>query len=340
MASVRKSAGEPASVISSTTPATGIGAPAAPSVAFAQRDGTMSLGKLIDLYMASYAGQDVSRPQRLAWWVAKLGHRTLADLTDDDIFHALEELAARHGRYWAGTDADGETVYKSKDKPLAPATINRYSAAHGAVLSWSIKRRIAPRGWHNPCRSVERRSEDNARVRFLSDKERVALLDACRASTWPQLYLLVMLGLTTGARKGELENLRWRDIDFERRIASIEQTKNGDSRVLPLVPTVLEELQRFAGPPATLLFASKRRPDKSYNFRPVWKKALRAARLKDFRFHDLRHTAASYLAMAGATLLEVAEVLGHRELSVTKRYSHLATEHKANLVNRVLGGIK
>ena len=67
---------------------------------------------------------------------------------------------------------------------------------------------------------------------------------------------------------------------------------------------------------------------------------MKAAGIKNFRFHDLRHTAASYLAMAGATLLEVADVLGHRELSVTKRYSHLATAHKEKLVNRVLGDIK
>jgi hypothetical protein len=144
----------------------GNGASDAPVSSLAQRDGTILISTLIDLYMASYAGRDTSRPQRLAWWQAKLGTVRLSDLTDDDVFRALEELATCHGRYWAGTDADENPIYKAKKKQMAPATINRYAAALEAVLSWSIKGRIAPRGWHNPCRAVERRRENNERVRF------------------------------------------------------------------------------------------------------------------------------------------------------------------------------
>ena len=73
---------------------------------------------------------------------------------------------------------------------------------------------------------------------------------------------------------------------------------------------------------------------------PAWDRALKAAGVKSFRFHDLRHSCASALAQNGATLLEIAEVLGHRQLSVTKRYSHLATDHKTKLINRVLGDIR
>jgi hypothetical protein len=126
MASARESAGGLVSVISSTTSTPGNGTPATPSFAFVRRDGNISIGQLIDLYMASYVGRDVSRPQRLGWWTAKLGHLTLNDLTDDEIFHALEELATRKGRYWAGIDADGAAVYRSKNRPLASAS-NRKS---------------------------------------------------------------------------------------------------------------------------------------------------------------------------------------------------------------------
>ncbi len=69
------------------------------------------------------------------------------------------------------------------------------------------------------------------------------------------------------------------------------------------------------------------------------KKALEDADIKDFRFHDLRHTCASYLAQSGASLLEIAEILGHKQISVTKRYAHLCIEHKSSLINRVLGDI-
>jgi len=71
--------------------------------------------------MAVYSGRDVSRPQRLAWWSAKLGDIELTALTDDHIFQALEDLASRRGRYWVGRDADGKPIYKAKDKPIASA---------------------------------------------------------------------------------------------------------------------------------------------------------------------------------------------------------------------------
>ncbi|ABM93510.1 conserved hypothetical protein [Methylibium petroleiphilum PM1] len=322
-----------------TTPAsvphTGV-PPPAPGV----RDGSIALRHLIDAYMAAYAGRDTSRTQRLDWWVAKLGGVSLADLTDDHVFTALEQLATQRGRYFAGKDADGKPVMKAKRRPLAPATLNRYQAALSAVLTWAQRRRIAPKNWQNPCRHVELKAEKNEIVRFLSDAERTALLAACRKSSWPRLYLLVMMGLTTGARRGELEALRWADVDLERAEAAVHRSKNGDKKVLPLVPAVVDELAKHAGAANALVFPSTRRPDIAYNFDPAWDRALKAAGVKSFRFHDLRHSCASALAQNGATLLEIAEVLGHRQLSVTKRYSHLATDHKTKLINRVLGDIR
>lgn len=349
MATVNESAGETASVISSTTPQlpgtaspedpTSVGCPA--SFSTPARNGAVTIRQLIDAYMAAYVGQDVSRPQRLAWWAAKIGDMPLADLTDDHVFYALEELAAQRSRFYAGVDADGKPIYKAKHQAMAPATINRYAAALGAVLTWAVKKRLAPRGWDNPCRRIERRPEDNEVVRFLSDAERIALLAACKCSTWPKLYLLVLLGLTTGARLGELQRMRWRDLDFERCTCTVSKTKNGDPKILPLTASIIEELRRHSGgAPSCLIFASARRPDVAYNHVFEWHKALKAAGVKAFRFHDLRHSCASYLAQSGATLLEIGEVLGHRQLSVTKRYSHLTTTHKAALINRVLGDIR
>lgn len=310
------------------------------SDALTSRDGAVTIGSLIDAYMAVYCGRDTTRTQRLSWWKMKFGTRSLIDISDDDVFDALEALAVQRGRYFAGLDADGKNIMKAKAKPLAPATINRYQAALSAVLTWAQRRRIAPKNWHNPCRHVELKAEKNEIVRFLSEAERTALLSACRASVWPRLYLLVMMGLTTGARRGELEALRWCDVDLERAEASVLRSKNGDKKVLPLVSVVIEELKRFKAPPATLLFPSRRRPDVAFNFTPAWHAALKTAGVKNFRLHDLRHSCASALAQSGATLLEIADVLGHRQLSVTKRYSHLATAHKSALVNRVLGDFR
>ncbi|HEY3049524.1 MAG TPA: site-specific integrase [Polaromonas sp.] len=242
MATVNNPAGETASVISSTTPQlpgtaspedpTSVGCPV--SFSTPARNDAVTIRQLIDAYMAAYAGRDVSRPQRLAWWAAKIGDMPLTVLTDDHVFYALEELAAQRSRFYAGVDADGKPIYKAKHQAMAPATINRYAAALGAVLTWAVKKRLAPRGWDNPCRRIEHRAEDNEVVRFLSDAERIALLAACKRSTWPKLYLLVLLGLTTGARLGELQRMRWRDLDFERCTCTVSKTKNGDRKILPL----------------------------------------------------------------------------------------------------------
>jgi len=173
----------------------------------------------------------------------------------------------------------------------------------------------------------------------LSEAERTPLFSSCRASHWDKLYLIVLLAITTGARKGELTKLRWNDIDFERRTAYVSTTKNGQPKVLPLTDSVIRELQVFNKNDSHLIFESKVKRDVAYCFTKPWKKALEDAEIKDFRFHDLRHSCASYLAQSGASLLEIADVLGHKQISVTKRYAHLCIEHKSSLINRVMGSI-
>lgn len=111
--------------------------------------------------MGDYAGRDTSRAQRLEYWVATIGDVAIAELSDDDVFDALEALATRRGHYFAGRDALGNRILKAKRQRLAPATVDRYQAALSALLSWAQRRRIAPRNWTNPCRSLEMRSERN-----------------------------------------------------------------------------------------------------------------------------------------------------------------------------------
>jgi integrase len=252
----------------------------------------------------------------------------------------VDRTARPDRRPCARSARGGRAIFKAKPQPIAPATINRYAASLAAVVTWAIRRRIAPRGYVHPCRSVEKRPENNARLRFLSEDERARLLAACRASKWPRLYALVLMALTTGARKSELTGLHWGDVDLEQGVAHVGHTKNGDPRVLPLVPAVVDELRRIAGGRTLLLFPSRLRPDKPYNFEECWRVALRAAHIRGFTFHSLRHSCASMLAANGATLIEIADVLGHRDLKMTRRYSHLTTGHKAALVQRVLGGVR
>lgn len=311
--------------------------------ALPQRDGSITVSHLVDLYMAQYAGRDTTRTQRLTWWVAQVGQLRLDEINDDHMHAALESLNDRAARYYAGKDADGRPVYRAKRKPIAPATINRYSASLSAVFTWAIRRRITPKGWDHPGRRLERRAENNEKTRFLSDDERVRLLQACKASRWPRLYLLALMGLTTGARKGELIGMRWCDVDLAGRLAHVGRTKNGDPKALPLVPAVVAELERFVPDnPAstTLVFCSPRKATRAFSYEGAWQTALKAAKVRDFRFHDLRHSCASLLAQNGATLLEIGDLLGHRQVSMTRRYSHLAATHRTALVNRVLGDLR
>lgn len=299
-----------------------------------------TLKALADDYFAHYEGLDDSRPSRIAWWTNRLGDRPAASITDDDVFEALEELASTPARRYAGIDADGRKIFRVRSDRRAKSTINRYHVALGALFSWAIKRRRMPKGWENPCRKIERQREPAGVVRFLSDAERERLLEACRASSWDRLYLLVILAITTGARRGELMGLQWSDIDLERGCAYVCTTKNGDRRVLPLTSIAIEALQKLPRRSAGLIFGSRSRPKSPFNFEDHWRTARKVAKLPDFRFHDLRHTCASYLAQNGASLLEIADVMGHRQLSMTKRYAHLTINSKASLVNRVLGGIQ
>jgi integrase len=103
---------------------------------------------------------------------------------------------------------------------------------------------------------------------------------------------------------------------------------------------VVEQLERFKAGASSLVFPSRRNPKTAYAFEPLFHAALSAAQIKNATFHTLRHTCASSLAESNASLLEIADVLGHRQLQMTKRYSHLTTGHKSALLKRVLGDVR
>jgi integrase len=147
------------------------------------------------------------------------------------------------------------------------------------------------------------------------------------------------MAITTGARKGELLNLKFSDVDFDRKTAYVQTSKNGQPRVLPLTVEVITELTKFKSQSPQLIFNSEIKPNKPMCFAKQWKKAVDRAEIINFRYHDLRHTCASILAQSGASLLQIADVLGHRQIEVTKRYSHLCINHKQKLINSVLGSI-
>ena len=137
------------------------------------------------------------------------------------------------------------------------------------------------------------------------------------------------------------------DVSLQERRAHLRHTKNGSQRVLPLTGSVVAALRPFYEADAKhfkqvgqrLIFRSDLRPDQPRYFELVWHEALAAAGITGFKFHDCRHTAASYLARHGASLLELADFLGHRQLEMVRRYAHLTVDSKERLVARVLGRV-
>ena len=281
-----------------------------------------TLAELVDRYIRDvipekgrWAASDQIR--QLAWWRAKLGPLSLADVTPARIAEARDKLArdvtARGGQ-------------------RGPATVNRYLAALSHAFAVAVKEW----GWleDSPLRKVTRPREPRGRVRYLSDDERGRLLGECRESGSPDLYCAVVLALSTGARRGEILGLRWGQVDFARRAITLLQTKNGEIRALPLVGHAFDlmvERAKVRRIDTDLVFPG-RKNNRPIDLRTPFETAVKRAGIEDFRWHDLRHCTASYLAMNGATLAEIAEVLGHKTLAMVKRYAHLSQAHTTRVV--------
>jgi len=188
-------------------------------------------------------------------------------------------------------------------------------------------------------RKVTKPKEPRGRVRYLGDEERGRLLEECRKSESPDLYCALVLALSTGARRMEVLGLRWGQVDFHRRAITLLETKNGEIRSLALVGHAFELMDARAKVrriDTDLVFPGRLR-GRPVDLRASFETALKRAGIEDFRWHDLRHSAASYLAMNGATLAEIAEVLGHKTLAMVKRYAHLSQAHTTRVVEGIPG---
>ena len=282
-----------------------------------------TLADLIDRYTRDVLPGKKDRKNQAAqyaWWRAELGALSLADITPAVLVAARDKLKATITR---------------QGKPRSNPSVNRYIAALSHALT------VASKEWEwldgNPLSKVAKLKEPRGRVRFLSDDERGRLLDACKASVHPDLYCAVVLALSTGARQMEIMALTWKQVDLARGVAILEDTKNGERRALPLAGLalgLLRERSKVRRIDTDLLFPG-RNPSRPIELRKPWLQALETAGVEDFRWHDLRHSAASYLAMGGASLAEIAEVLGHKTLQMVKRYAHLSDSHTAAVVAKM-----
>ncbi|MFC1683157.1 tyrosine-type recombinase/integrase [Candidatus Zixiibacteriota bacterium] len=205
------------------------------------------------------------------------------------------------------------------------ATINREHALLKAMFTKAIH-------WgyvnDNPAKKVPM-AKEKARARFLSKEEIKSLLEAAESDKAPYLRPIIILAITTAMRKGEILSLKWEDVDLDRRVIHIKHTKNDQPREVPIMDCLFETLSAWR----------KKRLDNCYvfgntirqpiiSFRTAFEKALKRAGIENFRFHDLRHTAASYMYMSGMDIKAIKEIGGWKTLKMLDRYTHIATAHK------------
>ena len=289
-----------------------------------------SVADLVDRYLADVlpTKKDTVAPKRqLEWWKSRIGHLMLADVTPALVSEARDALL-RDPIDWSRAKRKGTT-------PRSPSTVNRYLAAISHAFSTAV------REWQwmesNPVLRVSKMKEPRGRVRYLKDDERERFLKACLESSQPLLYPAVVLSLATGARQGEIMSLQWKDVDLKEGLIVLHETKNDERRSVTLSGHALNTIKDLRTKHPTIfpwVFPGQggRNP---IDLRSPFVKAMKEAGIEDFRWHDLRHCTASYLAMNGATLPEIAAVLGHKQLDMVRRYAHISPQHTAGVVTRM-----
>ncbi|MBF0571991.1 MAG: tyrosine-type recombinase/integrase [Candidatus Omnitrophica bacterium] len=220
-------------------------------------------------------------------------------------------------------------------KQVSPAATNRALTLLKSIFNRAIE-------WekfdgHNPVTKVKFLREDNHKLRYLEKEEIKRLIDGCDKVIRP----LIVVAINTGMRRGELFNLKWQDIDFNKGIIHLLRTKNGERRELPMneaVKTAIIEAKKQST--SEFVFSTLRGNAFTVIKRP-FARSLKSAGVTNFRFHDLRHTFASQLAMASVDLNTIRELLGHKSLKMTLRYAHLSSNHKnqaVDLLNECIQG--
>ena len=285
-----------------------------------------TLANVIDRYCIEVLPSKKSakdQKQQLSVWRSLIGDLKLSEVTTDRLLKARTAISEHPGRT-AGH--------------VSNSTVNRYWAALHHVLETTVREY----GWleQNPMKQIRKLKEPQGRVRFLNSSEREALLSACAKSENPFLETIVLIAVTTGLRRREILELEWERVNLETGQVIIEDTKNGARRSTYLLKPILERLRdchnKF-GDGSSFLFPGRSglRP---IDIKSAWYRAVERAGLEDFRFHDLRHTAASYIAMDGGSVPEIAAVLGHKSFQMASRYAHLSDDHTKRILEKTMKG--
>lgn len=274
-----------------------------------KRQSRVKLEELIEKYTELYL-----KPNRPTWWKSEK--------------HNLRHIRSYFGDCHLGdiTKLKVEQFRLERLKEVSRASVNKNVGCLRAMFNKAIEWGMYDGA--NPAAEIRFYKLDNKRTRYLEKEEIVRFLAAC-----PE-YLrdIVEFAIHTGMRKSEILYLKWRDIDLKNHIITILKTKNNEIRHIPMNRSVEDILFRVKKDPGSPYIFPSKNGKPFANLKRSFRRALAKADIKNFRFHDLRHTFASQLVMAGVDLNTVRELLGHKDMQMTLRYSHLSCDHKKRAV--------
>ena len=218
---------------------------------------------------------------------------------------------------------------RRKEEGAKPRTIAIELACLRHMFNMAMK---WGRAVSNPVQGIKFPKESEVKDRILSEEEEERLLDTVRTEPkGKHLEPIIITALNTGMRKGEILNLKWENVDLKNGVIVVEKTKNGKIRKIPMNKKLTETLE--SGKKVSkgeFVFSEDGKP--YGDVKTGWWTALKKAKIKGFRFHDLRHTFGSRLGMLGADIRTIQELMGHEDITMTMRYSHPTPEYKRNAV--------
>jgi integrase len=276
-----------------------------------RNEGRIPFSEFAETYVArctSLLKSAKSEYNRVQYWVRHFGTRPIGQITRAE----LQDWQAQ------------------KRQACKPATVNRELGRLRHMLNRAVDWELLDQ---SPLKGLKFLSESgNARLRYLSLEECNRLIQACKA---PHLRAIAAVALHTGMRSGEIRNLQWRDLDFDTGFLIVRDSKNGESRHVPMDSTVVALLRNWPHTASSDLIFTNTAGGRIGWLQHGFRKALSRAGLADLHFHDLRHTFASQWMMAGGDLYVLRSILGHKSIAMTQRYAHLSPAYLRSTMARL-----
>jgi len=278
----------------------------------------------------------------------ELNTKLFDDLCDEYLIHSKTHKKPNSYRRDQGMIKNLKSVFSGKPiGTITPYDLEKYKVARIEEVTQSTVNReltcikhmfnMAVEWGHlksNHLRIVRNFRESPGRLRYLTITESEKLIESCADHLRP----IVIMALHTGCRKGEILSLTWADVDLENRVLTIRKSKNNEIKIIPINGFLYETLVALPknGDSQPVFTGSDGKP--YVDIKRSFATALKKAGIKNFRFHDLRHTFASHLVMAGVDIRAIQELMGHKDIRMTMRYSHLSDAHLREAVKKLENG--